>query len=169
MISAPQLAQQGPKKLKGAQNWADLKSERQGFTSKTKVDSLNEQAPRIQVSISGFNFKFHFKFLISSFNFMFQFQVSISSFNLRIQFQDSVSSFIFKFHFQVSFSSFIFKFHFQVSVSCFKFQFKSDSYSNFCLNQSSQGLSRLQSVYQIIFLMPNIRKQKYTKWSLDKP
>ena len=83
MISAPQLAQQGPKKLKGAQKWADLKSERQGFTSKTKVDSLNEQAPRIQVSISSFNFKFHFKFFNSSFNFKFQFQVSISSLNFK--------------------------------------------------------------------------------------
>ena len=58
MISAPQLAQQGPKKLKGAPNWAELKIERQEFTSKTRVDKLNEQAPKIQVSISSFNFKF---------------------------------------------------------------------------------------------------------------
>ena len=61
MISAPQLAQYGPKKLKGAPKWADLKSERQGFTCKTKVDSLDEQVPRIQVKISSFNFKFEFQ------------------------------------------------------------------------------------------------------------
>ena len=60
MISAPQLAQQGPKKLKGARNWDDLKSERWGFSSKTKVDSLNEQAARIHVSISSFKIKFQF-------------------------------------------------------------------------------------------------------------
>ena len=46
MISASQLDKQGLKKLKGASNEADLKRERQGFTSKTKVDSLNEQAPK---------------------------------------------------------------------------------------------------------------------------
>ena len=46
MISDPHLGQQGQKqkkkKLKGALNWADLKSERWVFTSEIKVDSLNE-------------------------------------------------------------------------------------------------------------------------------
>ena len=42
-----------------------------------------------------------------------------------------------------------FHFQFQVSVSSssFSFPLKSDSCSNSCLNQSSQGLSRLQLVY----------------------
>ena len=59
LTSTPNIARQGPKrglrdpngnkikgitkkKLKGALNWADLKSERWVFTSKIKVDSLNE-------------------------------------------------------------------------------------------------------------------------------
>ena len=62
-------------------------------------------------------------------------------------FQVPVSGFGFKF--QVSVSRFSCKIQFQVSVSSFsfKFQFKSGSYSNSCLNQSSKGLSRFQSVY----------------------
>ena len=62
--------------------------------------------------------------------------VSVSGFGFKFQFQDSVSRFSFKIQFQDSVSSF-----------SFKFQFKSGSYSNSCLNQSSKGLSRLQSVY----------------------
>ena len=113
---------------------------------------------QFQDSISSFNFKFQFRgsnsSIISSFNYKFQFQVSISSYNFKFQFQVlifqfqvSIACFNFKFQFQVSVSSFSFKFQFQVSDSSFKFQCKSDSCSNSCLNQSSQGLSRLQSVY----------------------
>ena len=130
MISALQLAKQGPKKLKRAPNWADLKSERQGFTSKTKFDSLNEQDPRIQGLISSFNFKFLFQDSISGFNFKFQFQVSISSLNFKFQFQVSISSFNFKFQCQASTSSFNYKFHMQVSIPSlnFKFQFQISSF-----------------------------------------
>ena len=43
---------EGPKKCKKAQNLAELKTKRQGCTSKTKIDSLHQQVPKMYLNLT---------------------------------------------------------------------------------------------------------------------
>ena len=42
----------GPKKCKKAQNLAELKTKRQGCTSKTKIDHLHQQVPKVFLNLT---------------------------------------------------------------------------------------------------------------------